>query len=373
MDINCLSPEQLSPILDRKRNPGATRHIPNIPLKALLTNILEKANDFVPSESGSILLDDPLQKRADTDLQELVFVCSFGPAAYRIVGERIPADSGIAGNVYQTGVSIMTNNSYQYPEFSDRYDRKLGYRTESVLCVAIRIGNSICGVIELLNKRDRQDYEDSERGLLEIFAQYISSTIQNAIDAKKIEKMVRMDDLTGLANDRYLHERIPVEVEHHTRSRDPLSIIFLDLDGFKSINDTYGHMAGSNTLAEYGHLLAKIVKVPGSTLARYGGDEFVVVLPSTSPEQAAAVAEDIRRATEAHVFLSSPWANGEAPLNLGDIITASIGISTLHPPAEVAPDQRINVGIRLLQTADKAMYDSKDGGKNRSSARAFVL
>ena len=182
-----------------------------------------------------------------------------------------------------------------------------------------------------------------------------------------------MDDLTGLANDRYLHERLPVEVEHHVGNRDPLSIIFLDLDGFKSINDTYGHMAGSNTLAEYGHLLAEIVRVPGSTLARYGGDEFVVVLPSTSPEQAAVVAEEIRRATEAHVFLSTPWANGEAPLNLGDIITASIGISTLHPPAEVAPDQRIHVGIRLLQTADKAMYDSKDGGKNRSSARDFVI
>ena len=140
MEINCLSPEQLSPILDRKRNPGAARYIPNIPLKALLTNILEKANDFVPSEAGSILLDDPLQKRGDTDLQELIFVCCFGPTAYRIVGERIPANSGIAGNVYRTGVSIMTNNSYQYPDFSDRYDRKLGYRTESVLCVAIRIG-----------------------------------------------------------------------------------------------------------------------------------------------------------------------------------------------------------------------------------------
>jgi diguanylate cyclase (GGDEF)-like protein len=373
METNCLSAEQLSPILDRRRNPGAARYIPNIPLKALLTNILEKANDFVPSESGSILLDDPLQKRGDSNLQELIFVCCFGPTAYRIVGERIPADSGIAGNVYRTGVSIMTNDSYQYPEFSDRYDRKLGYRTKSVLCVAIRIGSSICGVIELLNKKDRQDYEASEKGLIEIFAQYISSTIQNAIDAKKIEKMVRMDDLTGLANDRYLHERLPVEVEQHVGSRDPLSIIFLDLDGFKSINDTYGHMAGSNTLAEYGHLLAKIVRVPGATLARYGGDEFVVILPSTSPEQAEVVAEDIRRATETHVFLATPWANGEEPLNLGDIITASIGISTLLPPAEVAADRRLHVGIRLLQTADKAMYDSKNGGKNRASARAFEI
>jgi diguanylate cyclase (GGDEF)-like protein len=132
-------------------------------------------------------------------------------------------------------------------------------------------------------------------------------------------------------------------------------------------------MAGSNTLAEYGHLLAKIVKVPGSTLARYGGDEFVVILPSTSPEQAEVVAEDIRRATETHVFLATPWANGEEPLNLGDIITASIGISTLLPPAEVAADRRLHVGIRLLQTADKAMYDSKNGGKNRASARAFEI
>jgi diguanylate cyclase (GGDEF)-like protein len=182
-----------------------------------------------------------------------------------------------------------------------------------------------------------------------------------------------MDDLTGLANDRYLHERLPVEVERHVGSREPLSIIFLDLDGFKSINDTYGHMAGSNTLAEYGRLLAETVQDPRATLARYGGDEFVVVLPSSSSEQAAVVAEKIRRATEAHVFLSTTWANGETPLNLGDIITASIGIATLHPPPEVAPDQRLNVGIRLLQTADKAMYDSKDRGKNQASTRTFMI
>ncbi len=112
---------------------------------------------------------------------------------------------------------MITNQAYRCPEFTDQYDRKLGYNSQTILCVPVRIEQSVCGVIELLNKVGGGDYLDSERDLLEIFAGYISLTIQNAVDAKKIEKMVRMDDLTGLANDRCLHERLPQEVERPWR------------------------------------------------------------------------------------------------------------------------------------------------------------
>jgi diguanylate cyclase (GGDEF)-like protein len=365
--ILCLTTDQLSPILERKRLTYDTRVIPRIPLDALLIDILDKANEFVPSSAGSILLDDPIQKFEETAFRELIFVCCFGPTAEGLLGVRVPVDQGIVGSVYRTGGSQVTNDAATAPRFESEGDRRMGYRTRSVLCVAIRIGNSVCGVIELMNKIDGTEYRESERELLEIFAQYISSTIQNALDAKKIERMVRLDDLTGLANDRATHERLPLDVAEHLRTGRPLSVLFLDLDRFKEINDTHGHLAGSTTLAEFGRLLRDTVARPGATLSRYGGDEFVLLLPETGRDEAQVIAEGICRATAAHVFLNGPWGEDEAPLGLEGIITASIGVSTLEGPPQISLSRgaQLRLGVRLLQCADRAMYASKAGGKNK--------
>ncbi len=366
--INCLSTEQLGPILERKRKQHFPRDIPKIPLDTLLISILEKANAFVPSLAGSILIDDPFQKMEGADTRDLVFVCCFGSSSENLVGERIPVGSGIVGSVYRSGASMITNQAYRCPDFTDQYDRKLGYNSQTILCVPVRIEQSVCGVIELLNKVGGGEYLDSERDLLEIFAGYISLTIQNAVDAKKIEKMVRMDDLTGLANDRCLHERLPQEVERSLSAGEPLSVIFLDLDFFKTINDTYGHLAGSHTLAEFGHLLAKVIIVPDATLSRYGGDEFVILLPRTPMAAALAVAESIRSATDGYVFLSHPWGQegqNEPPLDLAEIVTTSIGVSTLQPAPVFRAMRHSDVVVKLLQCADSAMYAAKETGKNK--------
>src|SRR5512137_1245673 len=95
--IVCLSPEKLSPILERKRQSFEQRTIPRIPLDALLITILDKANEFVPSSAGSILLDDPIQKYEEAALRELIFVCCFGPTADGVLGLRVPIDRGIVG------------------------------------------------------------------------------------------------------------------------------------------------------------------------------------------------------------------------------------------------------------------------------------
>jgi diguanylate cyclase (GGDEF)-like protein len=374
IEIECLSQERLTPILERKRSADPGRKIPRFPLDTLLITILEKANEFVPSASGSILLDDPLLKIEEGGRKELVFVCCFGPMAKSFIGERIAIEKGIAGAVYRTGVSHITNNAYESTAFAGEFDQKTGYTTQSVLCVAIRIGRSICGVIELMNRQGGGGYREAEKELLEIFAQYISSTIQNALDAKKIAQMVRTDDLTGLYNDRYLHERLPIEVESHLRAARPLSVIFLDLDRFKEINDTHGHLAGSSTLAEFGRLLYTIVGRDDATLVRYGGDEFVALLPGTDAEAARHLAERIRRTTEEHVFLAGPWADREQPLNLARIITASIGISTMEivPEAPLGQEAVLHCAMKLLQTADQAMYGSKGRGKNVVTVLPFA-
>jgi diguanylate cyclase (GGDEF)-like protein len=371
--IECLSPGRLAPILERKRSHETSGALPRFPLDALLISILEKANEFVPSASGSILLDDPLLKSDDRqEHKELVFVCCFGPAAHAFLGERVLVENGIAGAVYRTGIAHVTNDAYGDTSFADDFDRRSGYSTRSVLCVPIRIGGSICGVIELINRRGPDGYREAEKELLEIFAQYISSTIQNALDAKRIATMVRRDDLTGLSNDRHLHERLPVAVKSAWDAGRPLSVIFLDLDHFKEINDRHGHLAGSATLREFGHVLREKVSLEDALLVRYGGDEFVAVLPGAGHGAALAAAEEIRAATESHVFLETPWGDGEPPLRLGGIVTASIGVSTLEPlPDRPSPEAPLHAGMRLLQTADEAMYLSKGRGKNTVTALPF--
>ena len=366
--IACLSPARLAPILERQRNPEVARGIPWFPLDALLITILEKANEFVPSAAGSILLDDPLLKIDDREeRKELVFVCCFGPPAASFLGERVPVEKGIVGAVYRTGVSRITNEAYSTPEFADEFDRRSGYSTRSDLCVPIRIGGSICGVIELLNRQGEAGYRDAEMELLEIFAGYISSTIQNALDAKRIAAMVRMDDLTGLSNDRHLRERLTAEVENALRDRRPLSAIFLDLDRFKEVNDRHGHLAGSVTLTEFGQLLRTVLQGVGATLVRYGGDEFVVLLPGADRKAAVAAAESVRKATESHVFLGAPWGDNESPLDLREI-TVSVGVATLRPEPIEGGEPPARVGMRLLQAADRAMYAAKEGGRNRVAA-----
>ena len=123
--------------------------------------------------------------------------------------------------------------------------------------------------------------------------------IENAILFQRTEQLTITDDLTKLFNSRYLNVYIGREIKRCKRHGIPLSIIFLDLDGFKGVNDQHGHLAGSRTLTEVGGILAEAVR-ESDILARYGGDEFVVVLPETPPAGALVIAERIRRAIESH-------------------------------------------------------------------------
>lgn len=375
MLLNTLPPEQLTRLLERKRRDKVPT-LPQISLDLLLCSILEKANEFVPSTSGSIFLDDPEQKQQmKDDIHDLIFVSCFGPGSEKLIGERIPCNRGIVGKVYQSGVSTLTNDAYSTPEFCGDFDKKSGSHSRTILCVPIRIEDSICGAIELMNKSNGEPYQASERELLEIFASYISSIIQNTLDAKRILQMVRTDDLTGLANDRFFHERLPSEVKRHLDDGHPLSLVFLDLDHFKSVNDTYGHIAGSAVLAEYGTVLRESVTGQSDVLvARTGGDEFVILLPRCGLEEATAIAECVRLNTEKQIFLKAPSTRIDKALRLSGIITVSVGVATLqaHHP-ENTKKEVDELAMLLLQQADKSMYIAKESGRNQTKGRCVLL
>lgn len=164
---------------------------------------------------------------------------------------------------------------------------------------------------------------------------------------ERAEALSVTDDLTQLYNARFLGLVLRREVKRCARTSQPLSLLFLDLDGFKSVNDAHGHLAGSRALVEAGQVLQETAR-ESDTVARYGGDEFAVILPETDLEGARHVAERIRERVARHVFLS--------PEGLDVRLTVSIGIASLPGSATTADG--------LVQAADQAMYWIKDRGKD---------
>jgi diguanylate cyclase (GGDEF)-like protein len=362
IQFHSLEIPQLERFLERHKAGLSLRN--DIDLDLVLRQILEKAFEFVPSESGSILLDDPFRKVAARKDNELVFIATFGQSSRDLIGQRLSAQHGIVGRVYQTGTPYLSEDVSSDQFFYGQIDEKIGHLTQSLVAVPIYIGKHVCGVLELINRLDGHSFTHRDMTLLEIFAGYTSFTIQNALDARRAHELAKRDDLTGLYNDRWFNVRLTETLAEARKTGHEGVLIFMDLDRFKWVNDCHGHLAGSQVLREVGFLLKRIVQRGDSTVARYGGDEFVMILPDTKLEEGRAICEEIRSAVENATFLEREWGFSMPPLHLHGILSASIGM------AEHLPDPGSSVPLEqeksdLLRRADAAMYRAKSLGKNR--------
>ncbi|OWV77822.1 diguanylate cyclase response regulator [Rhizobium sp. R635] len=190
------------------------------------------------------------------------------------------------------------------------------------------------------------------RSLTQIRRKRYNDRLRNSV--KQTIELAVTDPLTGLYNRRYLDNHLNVLFNRSMARGRPLSVLITDIDRFKQVNDTYGHDGGDEVLREFANRVRSTIR--GADLAcRYGGEEFVVVMPDTSPEIAAAVAERLRAAVESAPFLLKH--SGQA-LN----VTASFGISS-RIAAVLTPDQ-------LMKQADLALYEAKNTGRNRVVAAA---
>ncbi|HEX9694993.1 MAG TPA: diguanylate cyclase [Actinomycetota bacterium] len=216
----------------------------------------------------------------------------------------------------------------------------------TVVAAPLHRGTEIVGAIALTSA-GIDPFDERDVATLASFAAQASVAIDNVFLREEAEAMARTDALTGIPNRRTLEEVLASEVERGRRYRTITSLLMIDLDLFKRVNDVHGHIEGDRVLIEAVRRMGSVVRREVDVLARYGGEEFVLILPETPPAGALIVAEKIRSAMEATPF----------PVAGGVRVTASIGVAATIGGALDAED--------LLHAADLALYGAKEQGRNR--------
>jgi diguanylate cyclase (GGDEF)-like protein len=310
-------------------------------LKEVLRIMMDKISELLKPKDWSLLL-------VDEEKKDLYFEIVVGRGSEKIKQARLKRGEGIAGWVAREGEPLFVPDVSKDKRFSSRIDKLTNYKTRSIICVPLKSKGRVLGVVELVNKGDEELFKEEDMNLLITLADYTAIAIENAKYFQKVQDLTITDDVTTLYNSRYLHRFLEYESERARRYKTSLSLIFLDIDYFKRVNDTYGHLCGSKLLKEIGFLLQnKIRKV--DVACRYGGDEFVIVLPHTEKEDAYQVAKKIKNSLKSTMFLKED--------GLKIKITASFGVASI--PGDAGDT------IGLIRLADNAMYKvkglSKDG------------
>jgi diguanylate cyclase (GGDEF)-like protein len=227
--------------------------------------------------------------------------------------------------------------------------RKEGHRTLAMLPLVAK-GQAI-GLVELFS-RSAITWNAELLELVRTMANEAAMALENARLYEDARKLADRDPLTGFFNHRFLHERLGEEVVRTQRARHPLSVLMLDLDDFKLVNDTFGHLFGDRVLTWTAELIRSTLRA-SDIPARYGGDEFAIILPETDAAEARRAAERILDAFRDHAFVGEQ----RGPVPIG----ASIGVATYPADGRYATE--------LIAAADRALYRVKrDGGHDAAGA-----
>ena len=299
-------------------------------LDSILQTIMEKMAEYFRPDTWSLLM-------VDEEKDELYFAIAVGAAAEVLSKVRLKVGEGIAGWVAKHGQPLIVPDVQNDPRFSSRLDEMTRLQTHSVICVPLRSKHRVLGVIQLVNAN--AEMSEQEMFFLQALCDYAAISIENARSVEKIQELTITDDCTGLFNARHLYKTLDTEVYRSSRFGYEFSVLFIDLDHFKSVNDTHGHLIGSKLLAEIGYLVKAQLRLIDFAF-RYGGDEFVVLLPQTSKDQALVVAKRLQDAMRATRFCR------DEGLNLN--VLASIGLATYPHDARTAHD--------IIRQADEMMY-----------------
>ncbi len=312
----------------------------SIELGEILKIIMKKIRDLLHPGNWSLLL-------VDNKSGELRFEIAVGRGSTKLKGMTIKSGEGVAGWVAREKKPLLITDVSKDARFSKRVDSITRYKTRSIICVPLIAKDKCLGVIELINRPRTKEFTEEDLLLLTALAGYSAIAIENALYFKKIHELTITDDLSHLYNSRHLHNCLDNEIERARRFKSSLSMIFIDLDYFKLVNDKHGHHYGSKLLKEVAKLINGSIRTIDMAF-RYGGDEFIILMPETNKRSARVVAKKLRDVIKEHTFLAEDGINHK--------LTASFGVAAYPRDTKNKTD--------LLNLADNAMYKVKNKSRD---------
>ncbi len=299
--------------------------------------IVEKVSANLNAERVSLLIYHEESKQ---------LLCQAAVGLSEEVINDLKMGSGISEVVLERGEPLLVSDVTDLPWLSTRLHHQA--QSDSFISFPIVSGSKRFGVLNITDRINGYSFNTNDLTWLRLLSPYVIAALEKIElkeKAHRFQLMAITDPLTGLLNRRYLEERFNQEIERSKRYQFPLSFVMMDIDSFKSFNDTYGHQAGDEILRETADCIRKSLRnfdVP----ARYGGEEFIVVLPETDVTSATVLAERLRKAVETH-FVGSPTQRQ---------VTVSVGVSSLS--------KTLQNRQQVIRAADQALYAAKKRGKN---------
>ncbi|MFT5239892.1 MAG: diguanylate cyclase (GGDEF)-like protein [Candidatus Promineifilaceae bacterium] len=307
-------------------------------LKELLGFILGQASKVSGAQKGSIMLYDH-----ERDLLEIRVIEGLPDAKVQeqINNGDLPCRTfkpgeGVAGRVFETGEHIIIGSASDNENFVQSSDSYV----ESIMCIPLKVHGDAIGVINLTNKNDGTEFTKDDVDMLKA----ISDQAAVAINKAQLWDMATTDGLTGVHIRRYLLSKFSEELLRAERFKHGLSVVMLDVDHFKSVNDTHGHDVGDAVLVKVAEKLQDACRTV-DYVGRYGGEEFVLIMVETQKDEAVLGADRLRETI------------ANEPIIDGHPITASFGVATYPEDGDTVE--------QLIKTADTALYRAKEAGRNR--------
>jgi diguanylate cyclase (GGDEF)-like protein len=312
----------------------------SLDLDTILRTILDQMERIIAADMWTLLMLDESRK-------ELYYAIASHNGDNALRDLRVKLGEGVAGWVMEHGETLIVPESEENdPRLQQTLaaDRRM---VRSMIAMPLRGRKGVQGVIEILNPRASQ-LSDYTIAFLHILCDHAAIAIENAQDVARIQQLTITDDATGLFNVRHLYKMLEHELERCGRQRLPLSLAFIDLDRFKLVNDVHGHLIGSELLGRVGKRLKQLSREQDMCF-RYGGDEFVILMPDTAPADALALATSVHQELTRTKFLMSNALELTA--------SASVGLATC-PPENAAVHA-------IIGAADARMYAVKSNGRGR--------
>lgn len=308
-------------------------------MSAIAAVVLRHVLEAVPSGVASLAV-------ATSD-SELSIAATYGYPRAFVDHLRIAAGSGVIGSTQQTRTPLIVSDVRTTRNLDRRRSR---YRTHSFAAIPIVAGTQSLGVISLTERIAEGPYTQEDAAAISVLMAPAALALGRerlAREARTHAQAAMIDLVSGLFNRRYFQVRLDEELQRGVRQMSSVALLLVDLDGFKSVNDRFGHVTGDQVIRDISDILRRSVRI-FDVCTRFGGEEFAVMMPGGTTEGAGAIAERIRHRVET-------YQPGERELSALQV-TASIGVA-VSPPGATAHE--------LIERADRALYHAKATGKNR--------